>query len=122
MQHAKKQSADQRSHPGSEVKADTEAQSGTPSHWRVFQVLGSLLLISVPLFLYWTDPAGAYVQGLQGRYFLPTIAVLLGFAAVPGPVVLRLVASLFVLAVVVWVNFEGVKAMFDAYYVSGRRA
>jgi signal transduction histidine kinase/DNA-binding NarL/FixJ family response regulator len=45
MQHAKKQSADQRSHPGSEVKADTEAQSGTPSHWRVFQVLGSLLLI-----------------------------------------------------------------------------
>ena len=106
-----------RLHAHGKGKGEVVARSGM-----LLVALGSLLLISVPLFLYWTDPAGAYVQGLQGRYFLPTIAVLLGFAAVPGPVVLRLVASLFVLAVVVWVNFEGVKAMFDAYYVSGRRA
>lgn len=84
--------------------------------------MGSLLLIALPLFLYWTDPGGMYVQGLQGRYFLPTIAVLAGFAAVPGPVLLRLVLSIFVLLAVLVMNLEGARAMFDAYYVFGRRA
>lgn len=106
-----------RLYPDRGVQAEVAARGGM-----LLVAVGSLLLIALPLFLYWTDPSGTYVQGLQGRYFLPTIAVLAGFASVPGPVVLRLVLAVFVMLAVLVMNIEGVREMFDAYYVSGRRA
>lgn len=91
---------------------------------RAFMLLvaiGSLVVIALPLYLYWTDPRSAYVQGLQGRYFLPTIAVVAGFASLRSPVLLRLALAVFVLGALFVLNLEGVKEMFDAYYVFGRR-
>lgn len=52
--------------------------------------LGSLLLLALPLFLTWTHVGAPVIQGLQGRYFLPTLAFLLVFSAVRAGPVLRL--------------------------------
>ncbi|MBB1472869.1 DUF2142 domain-containing protein [Luteimonas sp. MC1782] len=52
--------------------------------------LGSLALLAVPLFLTWTHVDAPVIQGLQGRYFLPTLAFLLVFNALRAGPVLRL--------------------------------
>lgn len=52
--------------------------------------LGSLALIALPLFLTWTHVGAPVIQGLQGRYFLPTLAFVLVFCALRAGPVLRL--------------------------------
>ncbi|MBJ6978557.1 MULTISPECIES: DUF2142 domain-containing protein [unclassified Luteimonas] len=52
---------------------------------------GSLLLLALPLLLTWTQPGAPVIQGLQGRYFLPTLAFVLVFCALRATPVARLV-------------------------------
>ncbi|MBJ7575062.1 DUF2142 domain-containing protein [Luteimonas sp. MC1828] len=61
--------------------------------------LGSLALLAVPLFLTWTQVDAPVIQGLQGRYFLPTLAFLLVFSALRAGPVLRLLLLACVLCV-----------------------
>jgi uncharacterized membrane protein len=42
--------------------------------------LGSASLVTLFMYLVWTPPGSAYVTGLQGRYFLPYLIVLGGYA------------------------------------------
>ncbi|MBJ6982362.1 DUF2142 domain-containing protein [Luteimonas sp. MC1572] len=52
--------------------------------------LGSLALLAFPLFLAWTLPDASMIEGLQGRYFLPTLAFVLVFCALRAGPALRL--------------------------------
>ncbi|QOC88626.1 DUF2142 domain-containing protein [Luteimonas sp. MC1825] len=61
--------------------------------------LGSLALLALPLFLAWTHADAPMIQGLQGRYFLPTLAFLLVFCALRAGPALRLLLLACVLCV-----------------------
>lgn len=49
--------------------------------WNALLVLGALVLIGLALYLAWTPPGTPYVDGLQGRYFIPLLPLALGSAA-----------------------------------------
>ncbi|WP_187266074.1 DUF2142 domain-containing protein [Alkalisalibacterium limincola] len=89
--------------------------------WSLALVLGSLAIIALPLFVYWTSPASPYVEGLQGRYFLPTLALLLAALSLRAPAPHRLLLGLGVLAALVVLNIVAVDQMLEAYYITGRR-
>lgn|GEM_PF-2294108 len=61
--------------------------------------LGSLALIALPLFLTWTHVGAPVIQGLQGRYFLPTLAFLLVFNALRAGPLLRVILLACVLCI-----------------------
>ena len=94
-----------------------------PGYARVLalvMVAGSFLLLAVPLFLYWTLPDATSVQGLQGRYFLPTAAFALLWLSGAGLTALRpwLLALLALGAMTI--NLDGLWQLYQAYYVIGR--
>ena len=83
-------------------------------------VLGSTVVLALPLFLYAT-PTGAHaVLGLQGRYFLPTVAFVLAWCGLRSPDRVRMgIAALILLAAVV-LNVDALVRMHEAYFVVGR--
>lgn len=89
--------------------------------WSLALVVASLMVIALPLFVYWTAPTSAYVEGLQGRYFLPTLALLLAALSLRAPAPHRLLLGLGVLAALVVLNIVAVDQMLEAYYITGRR-
>lgn len=89
--------------------------------WSLALVVGSFAIIALPLFVYWTSPTSAYVEGLQGRYFLPTLALLLTAVSLRMPRPHRLLLGLGVLAALVVLNVMAVEQMLEAYYTTGRR-
>ena len=81
---------------------------------------GSFVLLALPLFLYWTTTASPHVQGLQGRYFLPTAAFLLMWWSIASPPALRGWLALLVMVGAAAINADGVHQVYQAYYVTGR--
>lgn len=47
--------------------------------------LGSLVMLSIPLYLFWTPPDASRIGGLQGRYFIPSLAFAWTWLALSGP-------------------------------------
>lgn len=94
--------------------------------WRVVApvalvfALGSLVLISLPLYVRWTLPDATFVQGLQGRYFLPTLAFVMAWISIRSADVVRLCLLAFVLSTLVALNLDAWDRMHQAYFVVGR--
>jgi uncharacterized membrane protein len=82
--------------------------------------LGSLVLFSVPLFLFWTLPGAAVVEGLQGRYFTISAAFVLVWCAFRTPPAVRAICIAVVLAAALVVHVMAIQQLYDSYYVSGR--
>lgn len=81
---------------------------------------GSIALVAFPLLLFWTPLGSQLIEGLQGRYFLVTLAFVLVHCSVAGPLRLRrLLVPAVVLALLV-TNVHALMRLQEAYYVIGR--
>jgi hypothetical protein len=81
---------------------------------------GSLALIALPLYLLWTPIGSPIVQGLQGRYFLPTLAFVLAWCAWRSPPPLRAVLAVGMVGALVAINIDALVALDTAYFRTGR--
>lgn len=94
--------------------------------WRVtvpmalVMALGSVLMISLPLYARWTLLDASIVQGLQGRYFLPTLAFVWAWVSMRSPDLVRAVLLLFVTGAAVALNLDALDRLHQAYFVLGR--
>lgn len=82
--------------------------------------LGVAAMTALPLFLYWTLPGAAYIEGLQGRYYLVVLAFVLMWASFGCRERWRLAVVVLVAGAMLLVGLDGAMRIFDAYYVSGR--
>ncbi|WP_242109644.1 DUF2142 domain-containing protein [Luteimonas aquatica] len=82
--------------------------------------LGSVVVVALPLFIYWTPADSPVVQGLQGRYFTVTAAFALTWCAFGVPAGLRSVLGWAFVAVAVAINIDAVYRLHEAYFVVGR--
>jgi uncharacterized membrane protein len=89
-----------------------------PLAWAL--ALGSTAVLALPLFLYWTPTGAAAVQGLQGRYFLPTLAFLVSCCGLRSADVPRAALTALLVAAAVALNLEALARLHEAYFVSGR--
>ena len=81
---------------------------------------GSLAMIALPLFIYWSPAGLGFIQGLQGRYFITTVAFALvwcSFRSTP-PIHALLVSVILVL--IVLINLDALHVLHRAYFVTGR--
>lgn len=81
---------------------------------------GSVMLIALPLYVQWTSLDAVIVQGLQGRYFLPTLAFAWAWMSMRSPDPIRAALLMFVLAVAVVLNLDALDRLHQAYFVVGR--
>ncbi len=81
---------------------------------------GSLILISLPLYVRWTLLDAPVVQGLQGRYFLPTLAFIWAGAAMRSPDLIRAALLVLVIGAAVALNVDAFERLHQAYFVLGR--
>lgn len=79
---------------------------------------GSMAMLCLPLYLFWTHPSSGVVMGLQGRYFLPTLAFFLVWMAVRARPVLRM-AMLSAILVMPLMTLDAVRHINDRYYLVG---
>lgn len=82
---------------------------------------GAVVILSLPLFIYWTLPDSPIILGLQGRYYLPCLAFALAFAAGSpgdGPNARRAhrILTVVVPLVLAWILFDGATALVARYY------
>lgn len=83
-------------------------------------VFGSLLLLALPLFLFWTPTGADAVQGLQGRYFTATAAFALTWGSFRSPAGVQALLVAGIVLVVVAINADAVWRLHEAYFVTGR--
>jgi hypothetical protein len=77
---------------------------------------GSLVITALPLYVYWTYADSSAVMGLQGRYFLPTLAFVLVWAGFRAPPVARLVLLAGLLATIPVLSFDAQDQIRARYY------
>lgn len=81
---------------------------------------GSLMVIALPLFIYWSPVGLGFIQGLQGRYFITTAAFALvwcSFRSMPQVNVLLVSAAMIA---IVAINLDAFYTLYSAYFVVGR--
>lgn len=81
---------------------------------------GSAVLISLPLYVRWTSLDAPIVQGLQGRYFLPTLAFVWAGVAMRSPDLVRVLLLGLVMGSAVALNIDAFERLHQAYFVLGR--
>lgn len=81
---------------------------------------GSAVLISLPLYARWTSLDAPIVQGLQGRYFLPTLAFVWAGVAMRSPDLVRVVLLVLVMSAAAVLNIDALDRLHQAYFVLGR--
>ncbi len=81
-------------------------------------VIGSLVITALPLYLYWTYADSPTVMGLQGRYFLPTLAFGLVWAGLRAPPVARAVLLAGLLAAIPVLSFDAQDHIAARYYAA----
>ena len=69
--------------------------------WGVLIIIGSVLLVMTALYLFWTPRGYPDVEGVQGRYFLPLLALAGAILRSAVPVHLRLLPMALVLTLIV---------------------
>jgi uncharacterized membrane protein len=84
--------------------------------------LASLPLIAMPLYLYWTPTASPVIEGLQGRYFLSTLAFVLVWCSFRTTALVRAGCILVIVAAAFWINIAALQALHVDYFVTGRTA
>lgn len=83
-------------------------------------IAGSLLLIALPLFIYWTPLGSQTIAGLQGRYFTMSAAFALVWLGLRSPRPVRALLAAFIIIGLVAINADAVYQLYDAYFVTGR--
>lgn len=83
-------------------------------------IAGSMVLMALPMFIYWTPLGSPTIHGLQGRYFTLTAAFALVWLGLRSPHPVQALLGGFILAGLVLINTEAVYQLYDAYFVSGR--
>jgi len=86
----------------------------------VLIALGSLAVIALPLFIYWTSAGSPIVQGLQGRYFTVTAAFVLTWCSFRSPPAVRAMLVMAIACVVLAINMDALYRLYEAYFVIGR--
>lgn len=81
---------------------------------------GSLVLLALPLYIYWSPLQFPVVQGLQGRYFLPAAAFVAVWCSLRSPAGLRSLAIAVVVCSAVAINGHALQRLYEAYYLIGR--
>ena len=81
---------------------------------------GSLLLIALPLFLYWTPTGLDWIRGLQGRYFLPTVGFVLTWCCMRMHIGPRSLLVALIIVTLAAINLDALWRVMDAYYITGR--
>ncbi|SKA27637.1 DUF2142 domain-containing protein [Novilysobacter spongiicola] len=78
--------------------------------------LGSVILISIPLYLFWTPIDAIRIGGLQGRYFIPSLAFALPWLALPPSRNLQWVLILVIPPLITLPLLQGLLAVAVRYY------
>lgn len=82
--------------------------------WLVTIATSIILLLSIAMYLYWTPASEIWIQGLQGRYFIPVMPALL-VALLPNRIQVRELTGLIAL-LMVGANLIGLEAVVAAFY------
>lgn len=105
------------------LRADGPPQLARP-HWVVPLALAfavaSLVMIALPLFVFWSPAGLGYVQGLQGRYFIITVAWVLVWCAWPSSARVRALLIPAIVVVVAAINLDALNMLHRAYFIVGR--
>ena len=83
-------------------------------------VAGSVALIALPLYVQWTAADAPIVEGLQGRYFLPSLAFAWAYLSLRSPDPIRAGLLVFVLGTAAALNVDALDHLHQAYFVAGR--
>ncbi|HEY0662663.1 MAG TPA: DUF2142 domain-containing protein [Lysobacter sp.] len=81
---------------------------------------GSLVLVALPLFIYWSPATLGFIQGLQGRYFTATAAFVLVWCSFRSPEAIRAVLVAAAVLGIAAINVDALQQLHDAYFVTGR--
>ena len=83
-------------------------------------VVGSLAMIALPLFIYWSPLGLGFIQGLQGRYFITAAAFALVWCSFrSAPLICSSLVSV-ILVLVILIDLDAIHQLYRAYYVIGR--
>lgn len=82
----------------------------------VLLAAGAVLLPAFPMYLFWTPAGALMIEGLQGRYLIPSAAFCLAWLSFRAPGALRAPAALFVLLVAIAANLDALYNLAERYY------
>lgn len=77
---------------------------------------GSLLLPALPMYLFWTPKGALVIEGLQGRYLIPSAAFCLAWLSWRTPGWWRSLAGMFVLCAAIAINLDALYRIVLRYY------
>jgi hypothetical protein len=81
---------------------------------------GSMAMIALPLFIYWSPVELGFIQGLQGRYFIATAAFALVWCSFRSTPPIRALLVSVILVLIVVINLDALHVLHRAYFVTGR--
>lgn len=84
--------------------------------WLLLLACGSLGLVSLAVYFYWTPAGSNWIRGLQGRYFLPLVPAIL-FAALPSRERIATISVAGVAVLMVEANVLALTAICRAFYL-----
>lgn len=84
-------------------------------------VLGSMVVIAVPLLISWTPADSPVILGLQGRYFTVTAAFALVWCSLRSAAPIRAILVAAILVGVLAINVDAIQRLHEAYFLIGRR-
>lgn len=76
----------------------------------------AMLLPTLPMYLYWTGVGAPRIEGLQGRYFIPSLAFVLVWAAFRAPAAVRAISIIAVPVGAVLCILDGALRLAWRYY------
>lgn len=82
--------------------------------------VGSLAMIALPLFIYWSPVGLGFIQGLQGRYFIATAAFALVWCSFRSTPSIHSLLVPAILILIVSINLDALHVLHRAYFVVGR--
>ncbi|QOW21675.1 DUF2142 domain-containing protein [Novilysobacter avium] len=84
-------------------------------------IVGSMMVIALPLLISWTPGDSPVIRGLQGRYFTVTAAFALVWCSFRSAPPIRAVLVTAILVGVMAINVDAIQRLHEAYFLIGRR-
>ena len=78
--------------------------------------IGSFLLFVIPMYLFWTPATAILIEGLQGRYFIPSAAFTLTWMAMRSPASARTAMAAFVFIAILAIEADAIYSLAHRYY------
>jgi len=82
----------------------------------MFFAIGAVLLPALPMYLYWTPPGAIMIEGLQGRYLIPSAAFCLVWLSFWAPRQWRFPAVAFVLMAALAMNLDALYRVTERFF------